>query len=141
MLSEVRNIIIPLGSQKTPRVPFKVEVIMDVGRMGRKNQAKSRDVLVKFNNNAIRESVYRKRKLLTRIDDPLYINEDLTQYRSQLFYEARKIRKKGHLFGAWTQQGSIMVKVKSDDSPRVVSNHNDLKTLIQIYSDSDDESI
>ncbi len=68
------------------------------------------------------------------------VNEDLTQYRSQLFYEARKIRKKGHLFGTWTQHGNVMVKVKSDDSPRFVSNHNDLKTLIQIYSDAEDDS-
>ena len=117
--------------------------IKDAGRMGKKSQAKTRDVLVKFNNSAIRELVYRKRKLLTSKNDPLYINEDLTQYRSQLFYEARKIRKKGQIFGAWTQHGNVMVKLKQDDSPSVVSNHNHLKTMIQTYAnievDSDDE--
>ncbi len=58
-------------------------------------------------------------------DDPIYVNEDLTLYRSQLFFEARKIRKKGQLFGAWTQGGNIMIKVNQDDIPRAVSNNND----------------
>ncbi len=113
--------------------------IKEVGRMGKPNQMKTRDILVKFNNNNMREQMYSKRKLLISKDYPIYVNEDLTLYRSQLFFEARKIRKKGHLFGAWTQSGNVMIKVNQNDIPRAVSSNNDLKTLVQNYSDSEED--
>ena len=113
--------------------------IKDAGRMGKKTETNTRDILVKFKCSTIRDTTYKKRKLLMRNDDPIYINEDLTQCRSQLFYEARKLRKKGKLFGVWTQQGNIMVKLQQDDPPCAVRNFNQLKTLVQEYSDSEND--
>ena len=118
---------------------IQVDDIKDAGRMGKKTETKARDILVKFNCSTIRDTAYKKRKLLMRNDDPIYINEDLTQCRSQLFFEARKLRKKGKLFGVWTQQGNIMVKLEQNDLPRAVSNFSQLKTLIQDYSDSEND--
>ncbi len=118
---------------------IKLEDINEAGRMGKKNHTKTRDVIVKFNHSILRDTIYRKRKQLRRSDNPVYINEDLTQYRSQLFFEARKLRKKGKLFGAWTQGGNVMVKQKQNDIPTVVSNYNQLKSIIQDYSESDND--
>ena len=56
-------------------------------------------------------------------DDPIYINKDLTQYRSQLFFKARKIQNRGKLFGTWTQGGNVMIKVIQNDIPQAVSNY------------------
>ena len=68
---------------------IEVEDIKEAGKMGKVIQSKTRDVLVKFNNTTMRDQMYRKRKLLMNKGDPIYINEHLTQYRSQLFFEAR----------------------------------------------------
>ncbi len=115
--------------------------IREAGRMGKQTPMKTRDVLVKFNNTTKRDQIYSKRKFLMNKDDPIYVNEDLTLYRSQLFFEARKIRKLGGLFGAWTQDGNVMIKVNQNDIPQAVSDYNALKTLDQYdeVSDNDDE--
>ncbi len=137
---DIRAKVIDLARDKLKILNIKVDDIKEAGRLGKLNGMKIRDVLVKFNNSNMREQMYSKRKLLISKNDPIYVNEDLTLYRSQLFFEARKIRKKGQLFGAWTQDGNIMIKVNQNDIPRVVSNNNDLKTLVQnYYSDSDSD--
>ncbi len=87
--------------------------IIDVRRMGK------RDIL------------YRNRKMLHHFTTtPVYLNEDLTQHRSQLFYEARKLRKQGRIFGTWSQQGNILVKVNEHSQPQAVSNRSEIMTLI-----------
>ncbi len=139
---DIRSKVMSLMKDQLKIRNMKVEDIKDVGRMGKKRQDKTRDVIVKFNNNTKREHVYRKRKLLINRNQPLFINEDLTDYRSQLFYEARKLRKRGHLFGVWTQQGNVMVKQTESDNPRAVGNHNELKTMCHVHEEveSDDDA-
>ncbi len=135
----IRAKVIDLVQNQLRIQNIEVDTIKEAGRLGKLNQMKTRDILVKFNNSKMREQVYSKRKLLMSKDDPIYVNEDLTLYRSQLFLEARKIRKKGQLFGAWTQSGNVMIKVNQNDTPRAVSNNQDLKALVQNYSDSDND--
>ena len=59
--------------------------------------------------------------MLHQTTNPVFVNEDLTQRRSQLFYEARRLKKQGRLFGAWSQQGNILVKVKEQSQPKAVA--------------------
>ena len=61
---------------------------------------------------------------------PVFVNEDLTQRRSQLFYEARILKKQGRVFGAWSQQGNIVIKVKKQSQPKAVADYNDILILI-----------
>ncbi len=137
---DIKTKVINLARNQLKVPNIDIEDIKEAGRMGKKTPTKRRDVLVKFNNSTMREQIYSKRKLLMKKDDPIYFNEDLTQYRSQLFFEARKIRKRGQLFGTWTQGGNVMIKVNQNDIPQPVSNCCDLKTLVQdVQSDNDDE--
>ena len=63
-------------------------------------------------------------------------NEDLTQRRSQLFYEGRNLRKQGRIFGVWTQQGNILIKVTQKSQPKEVTNYKQIIAQIENQSDS-----
>ncbi len=102
-----------------------------ITRMGTKNCKEDRDVMVTCNNINIRNQMYKRRKSLRNGNNSIYINEDLTTHRSKLFYHARKMRKAGKLFGVWSQDGNIMVKVKESSQPTAVQDYDALKELFQ----------
>ncbi len=111
--------------------------ILDVRRMGPPKAGKTRDILIKFSSQRKRDILYQNRKMLHHsTSTPVYLNEDLTQHRSQLFYEARKLRKQGRIFGAWSQQGNILVKVNELSQPQAVSNRSEIMKLIEDPSNS-----
>ena len=124
--------------------------IKDARRMGPVRHNKTRDILVKFTNSRTRDTVYQGRKVLRSTTDQVYINEDLTQHRSLLFYEGRRLRRQGRIFGVWSQQGNILIKVNQESQPRAVSNYKEIITLIEkpssllttnIDSDQEEENI
>ncbi len=89
-----------------------------------------RDILIKFDNQSLRNKIYRKKKLLHRQNQLVFINEDLTTKRSFLFYQARKLRKQRKLFGVWTQAGNILVKISQDSVPKEVHTIEQIKSLV-----------
>ncbi len=110
--------------------------IKDARRMGPKKGNKTRDVLVILTSKRLRDDLYQRRKMLTSATDPVYVNEDLTQRRSQLFYEGRKLRKQGRIYGIWTQQGNILIKVSQQSQPKEVTNYKDIIVHIEKQSNS-----
>ena len=116
---------------------FTTNDIKAVSRMGVRRQAKTRDILLNIHSSEKRDMVYQKRKVLMSRDNPIYLNEDLTSIRSKLFFEARKFRKRGKLFGTWSQQGNIMIKLEDASPPQNVRNLMQLKLIIQQHSNWD----
>ncbi len=114
------------------QVCMESEDIKDIGRMGKKRD-KVRDILIKFRSKTIRDKIYNKRKLLRQdeYDNMIFINKDLTNQRSKLFFEARKLRRREKIYGTWTQAGNIMVKVKESDQPYAVKKYHELAKLVQ----------
>ena len=106
--------------------------------MGHAKENKTRDILVKFTSIGPRDNLYQRRKLLRDTTEPVYLNEDLTQNRSQLFYKARKLRRQGRIFGVWSQQGNILIKIDQNSQPRAVSDYNEITVLIEKQSTSTD---
>lgn len=93
--------------------PITTSDIDRIHRVG--SPASSRPILVKFATYQVRQLLFRARKKLRDGDQELnniYINEDLTQTRSQLLYEARKMKKNRHITDAWSYDGKIMIKTK-----------------------------
>ena len=43
----------------------------------------------------------------------VFVNEDLTQVRSKLLFEARRSVKCNRLLGAWSSDGRILVKIRN----------------------------
>ena len=72
-------------------------VIADPDHLSLTNQPKGRVIMVKFTNYRARDVVFRaKSKLKTHNaenpDRKIFINEDLTKFRANLYFEARKLR-------------------------------------------------
>ncbi len=103
-------------------------------RCGRETDpTKPRNLVVHFKTKKKRDAFYGKRKKTPVSDDienSIYINEDLTLHRAKLFHDARKMKKQGRIHATWTQYGNIMVKRNSEDQPKAVYDHSDLRILI-----------
>ncbi len=77
----------------------------------------------------MRDSFYAARKKLHEAKDDYkktYINEDLTEFRLKLLFDARAFVKKNKLEGAWTQNGNVMV-LADHGGPKPIYNHRDLR--------------
>ncbi len=101
--------------------------IQGVHRLGRKSKKKPRDIIVKFINKEAREAFYEKRKRTAQSKYPqenIYVNDHITEYRKELFYEARKLYKAKLVCAAWTQHGNVLIRKNTDESP-----HSDKKKV------------
>ena len=73
--------------------------------------ARLRDIIVKFSTYRARQKVYKARALTKqRGYKGIFINEDLTKNRSLLLYEGRRRFKSKQLQGAWSSDGTILIK-------------------------------
>ncbi len=99
--------------------------------MGRHKPDKPRDILVTFKQREIRDVVYQNKMTMPRdVNQPTFINEDLTLHRGKLFYQTRLKKKAGKLYTTWTQNGTVMVKTDADAAPCAVSTYPELKELL-----------
>ncbi len=124
-----------LDTTKKLKLPKQVqdEDLQSASRMGRPRPNKSRDILVTFKRWEIRDMVYQNKMSIPRDENqPTFINEDLTLQRGKLFYQARLKKKAGKLYTAWTQNGTVMVKIDVDATPCAVSTYAELKELFSI---------
>ena len=93
-----------------------------------KARAKPRDIIVKFATYRSRQSFYKRRTLLKQRDHQgVFVNEDLTKFRSGLLFNARSLTKVELLKGAWSSDGNILVKDMNDKVHRI----NDISDLFQ----------
>ena len=59
----------------------------------------------------------------------IYINENLTEWRAELFKEVRKVRRKYNNGKAWTIDGKIFFKPELTAKALKIDSYEDLKTL------------
>ncbi len=114
---------------------------IDIGkcyRLGKAKDSKVRDVIAKFTSRDSRNLVYSCRRNMPREDQPVYINEDLTQPRSKLFFTARRLKKSEKIIATWTQDGKIFVKVTDSSEPVLIKTHADLRN--EVFPGSDNQS-
>ncbi|MCG8048365.1 MAG: Mis12 domain-containing protein [Candidatus Thiodiazotropha endolucinida] len=91
-------------------------------RLGDRTKARSkpRDIIVKFATYRSRQNFYKKRTVLKQKGHTgVFVNEDLTKLRSSQLYSARKLVKSDMIKGAWSSDGNILIKDKSDKVHRV----------------------
>ncbi len=129
--SNISNNLIQLVGAEIP-----TESIVSTTRMGRKREGKHRDLVVQFSNQKTRDQFYASRKNTPKDNEnkKVFINEDLTEARAKLFYDSRQMVKRGKIYGTWSQNGNIMVKVSENDSPMVIYSHQDLASLTRFVS-------
>lgn len=113
-----------------------------VPSISKPNDSKSSDrppaIIARFMNRSVRNRLYKNRKL-TRDIDPnkfsvpglkyVFINENLTQKRKNLFWQAKQRVKKFNYKFIWTTNGNLYVR-KDDDSKQIpIKNMDDLNLI------------
>ena len=92
-------------------------------RLGRKSRfernGKPRPILIKFATVSLKTAVLlarrRTRKFVSdRYQRPVFINEDLTPTRQEIFTKCRQLKKAGKIKDCWSQNGRIMVRALDD---------------------------
>lgn len=82
-------------------------------------------IVVKFNNYPARDTFYRKKK---EFGKGIFVNEQLTKRRDNLFFKCRLLKKEGKIQGTWTTNGNI--KVRINDNNHTVSSIEDVHKLL-----------
>ncbi len=103
--------------------------IVQIHRSGKKKATKTRDIIVQFENKATRDLFHGARKKLYVKNDgksSVYINDDLTDFRQKLLYDARMLVRRKKLKAAWAQCGNVMV-LMDQGGPHAVYNYQELR--------------
>ena len=108
-----------------------------VHRMNTKSKDKPRPIIARFSNYNAKSKLYKARLNLRNMDlhmedvgaEKIFINENLTAWRAELFKEARKVKKKYHNGKTWTIDGKIFLKTDTTAKVLRINSHEDLKGL------------
>lgn len=93
-----------------------------IGNPNNKKRVKPRDIIVKFSTYRARLNFYKQRTALKECGYlGVFVNEDLTKKRSSLLYQARTLVKSERLKGAWSSDGTVLIKDTEDNVHRVTS--------------------
>ena len=111
--------------------PLEPQDIAVSHRVGKQVIGKHRQIIVKFATRNICERVFRAKSDLKSVnqqneDKPkIYINEDLTQFRAGLAWEARSYRASGLISETWTISGKVVIK-DNFGRVRIIKTYDDL---------------
>ena len=108
---------------------LKEDNIQEVYRAGKKKNKQTRDIVIQFKDKSLRDSFLEQRKKIRRTTDPkdrIYINEDLTEYRQKLLFDARQVAKHNRIKGAWSQHGNIMI-LRNEGKPVAIKDYKELR--------------
>ena len=110
-------------------VDIKPEDIEISHKLKRKN---AKPVIVIFVSHKVKSLLYKARTKLknvktsdvfpsyafaSREDQRIFINENLTNYRMELFWKANKMKKDNMITSTWTMDGKIFVKTSPSGTP------------------------
>ena len=106
-------------------------------RVGRPSTNKPRAILVKFISYKTRDKLYNARR---KAKKGIFISEDLTRHRQDIFYKARQHQKAGTFSHTWTKDGRILVRLRNGDV-RQISTIFDLDTTVDAVSEDDRQKV
>ena len=102
-----------------------------------RNASKPRPIIVRFKSYRTKKELYGARKSLKNqnvsqiFQDAgiVYINENLTRMRRQLFAKVWKRKKSEQWHSAWTMDGKIFMKLSLGDHPVRIYSQEDLDNI------------
>ncbi len=141
---EVMEKITRMAKKKLGIKTFKEDDVELTHRSGKKKQRKTRDIIVQFRTKAIKDQFQEQRKKLydaTNTEDRVYLNDDLTEFRQKLLFDARQLAKRERIKAAWSQHGSIMILKDAQERPIAISTYDDLRKAVDFldFEECDDE--
>lgn len=91
--------------------PLSADDIDRTHRVGRREEGKTRPLLVKMATYRKRQVMMSKRTTLhSRSGPKVFLNDDLTRRRAKLLWHARKMKSDGTINGCWSADGKILIK-------------------------------
>ncbi len=128
-------------AKTTLGVMVKKEDLAETYRLGKVTEKKkARDLILKFKKKSIRDEFYKNRKKLMQSEEQpsIFINEQLTERRANMFFAARKLVKAKKLHSVWSQRGNILVRKEETDKPKQIRSHNELAEITGAFTEDDE---
>ena len=103
----------------------------------RRSNGGPRPIIVRFRSYRAKNELYKSKKYLKSVSlnnyfhnaGAVYINENLTNYRRELFAKVRKVKKINNWHSAWTIDGKIFVRKSQSDQVHRVHEVEDLDNI------------
>ncbi len=115
-------------------IPMLKWQIESVHRVGKKERGKNRPIVLRFLSHDKKIQVMKAKKKLrdpsARPGEQVYINDDLTEVRANIFKTARQAVKDKKIFSTWVFGGRIFVKIKATDNPTLVKSLSGMNAIL-----------
>ncbi|XP_078355095.1 uncharacterized protein LOC144639688, partial [Oculina patagonica] len=137
--TSTEEVVIRIG--EAANITINPEDIEISHKLRRKN---SRNIIVRFLSHKVKSPLYKARTKLKGLkvsdifpdyrnasfqEQRIFINENLTDFRRELFWKANKKKKDNMIISAWTIDGKLFVKTSPDGAPIRIYSEEDLEDL------------
>ncbi|KAK3101361.1 hypothetical protein FSP39_003009 [Pinctada imbricata] len=98
--------------------------------VGRPKRSGKGQIICRFRNWKIKNSIFSKKKLLRGDSDKIFITEDLTRYRQSIISALSDAKRMGYVHSYWTNDGRIFAKASHDDYKSLITSPEDVDTFV-----------
>jgi hypothetical protein len=102
--TETKKELIQIVAQSIPQI--KEQEIQKIFRLGREHPERSRPIKV-VTNEAHKMELLQNRKQL--IEKKIYVNEELSKYKQEIFNCANKLKFQKIILGAWIYKSDVYI--------------------------------
>jgi hypothetical protein len=93
-------------------------------------KSSTRPILVKFVRGSTKHMIYKAKKCLKDTGKRIYVNEDLTKNKADLFKQVRILREDKYIWKSWTFNSNIYYTLnKDDDKPKLITKTADIEDI------------
>lgn len=132
----LKQVVVKIA-HKVGEVGITENDIDSVHRIGNMNNRNPKDIIVQFKDRVSRNRLLLKRKERIRSnevaegrkDNVVYINEHLTAYNKQLFWQAKVKSKELNFKFVWSKEGKIFIRKSEREKAYRIRNEEDLTKI------------
>lgn len=124
-------------------ITMNSQVVVSVERLGKPREGQSRTICVGLSSKTYKDEILKACKekplncsLITTeqgvwgsSEEKIYVGQHLTRLNSVLFFEARKLRKKGVVKYAWIKDGQVLIKKSDSSKPIYINSLDDMSSF------------
>ena len=122
------DVIVKLCEEKL-EVKIETDDISRSHPVGRPNRNDRRQLICRFKNWKVKNSVFSQKSKLKGNEDNIFITEDLTSCRQAIVNEMTKAKRAGAIHSHWSNDGRLFLKVTSEGPKHIVRSIDDLHNL------------
>ena len=130
-----KHVIEVLKSIKVTVSPYQ---LVGVHRVGKKQNNRPRNVIVRFVNRKHAFMSLKNKKLLKNSNKKYYIIENLCPFHKKLFNRLYKCKKENDIHSVWSYNGLVYAKVDENDEPTQICTMDDIDELLEGSEYGDD---